>query len=826
MGQKRGWQPGHQIAGIHRGQGRRAPANRTCHCPRTGRIFRASRPVLMNRLFRPTSPAWLALVVASAACVAWMDARRIARIERVSNLVPAAPTDDTSPTGYARGTRNLLLPADGVAGQPWIMDVQAMAATNTWRVQHAGYDNAPEGRAVHGAAPYRWWLRLVAAGLDGNRGRAVERAALLANPALHVLLCAGLGLLAAWRLGAATGGLLALGLAALLSQAQVFAPGQPDDHGLLLAANLTGLLLILAGFHADGGRAPRAWLAAAGVAGGFGMWLDAGSQLAVLAATWTGGLAVTWFRAGSGTLAPPWRSWALGGATVAILGWLIEGRPDGAWGLSLEANHPLLALAWFGAAETLVRLHAWRQGTARRSGFIALAAGALVVPASLGWLFQRGGASVSFGPGSPVLSGHESLAGWLRADGAGFGLVAALAPLLLVPVAGALLWRNFSSRAGLVFTLGTVAVLLPLGGWQLRWWGLLDVSLLGLLVAVASTASAGFMTIVWRTGLALLLLPGLIAAWPRATPDETLAPAEARALVERDLAQWLAARTVPGAIAFAPPALSGSLCYHGGLPVVASPYPGNRDGLALAVRIAAVGSTDEAQALVQQRGIQFLVLPSWDDTLDRLARMSTEAPERSLIALLRQWLPPRWLRPVAYQLPVIPGLENDSLAVFEVVEPQENAVALSRLAEYFVETGRLELAAAVGDSLARSFATDAGALIARARVALARGESRTLARIIPELLPAVADGKDEDLPWERRANLAIVLAQVKQADLARRQVEFCLAEADDERLRSLGPISLYRLLTLARAYRLEFAEPGLRDAALGLLPEEFRTQLR
>ncbi len=782
----------------------------------------------MNRFFRPVPLAWLALVVGAAALVWWGGMRRITQIERLSNQVSAARTDGQSPTGYARGTRNLLLPAGSTAGQPWIMDVQKMVATDTWRVTHADYDNAPEGRAVQGAAPYRWWLRLLA----GNSGREVERAALQANPALQVLLCLGLGLLAAGRWGAAAGGLVALGVAAIFPFGGAFAAGQPDDHGLFLGANLTGLLLLLAGSHGGEGRAARAWFAAAGAVGGFGLWLDAGSQLAALGALWTGGTAAAWFAprfAGGGSPSLPWRSWAAGGSTVAILGWLVEGRAGGISGINLDTNHPWLALAWLGGAEVLVRLHRWRHGGAPRLDLPVLAVGGVVMLFPLAWLLHRGGVPASFGPAGSVLAdltAAPSLAGWIGAEGANLALVAALLPLLFVPAALRLAWPNPSLRPGLCLALGTVVVLLLLGGWQLRWWGLLDAALLGLLVTALPATPAGFAGIGWRTGLALLLLPGLIVAWPRQAAGDALSPAEARALVERDLAQWLAVRSEPGAIAFAPPALSASLCYHGGLRVVASPYPGNQDGLTLAVRLASVTSVDEAQALVLRRSIKYLILPSWDETLDQFAKLGAQASDRTLVALLRQWLPPRWLRAVPYQMPVIPGLENDSLAVFEVVEPQENAVALSRLAEYFVETGRLELAAAVGDSLAQSFAADAGALVARAQVALARGESKTLARILPELLPAIAEGKDEDLPWERRANLAIVLAQVKRTDLARAQAEFCLKEADLERLRSLGPVSLFRLLTLARALRLDFAEPDLHGAALELLPEEYRAQLQ
>jgi hypothetical protein len=784
----------------------------------------------MNRLPRSTSLAWLALVAVAVGLLAIMNARRIARIEWTSSQAPIAATDTATSTGYAHGTRGLLLPVGSNTSQPWIMDVQKLAATGAWSAASVDYDNAPEGRPVHGAAPYRWWLRLVAAAEPLSGGQAVERAALHADPVLHLLLCAGAGLFAAWRFGAVAGGLLALGTAVMFSHAQVFSPGQPDDHGLFLATNLAGLLLLFAGWQTAGQRAARFWLGAAGAAGGFGLWLDAGSQLAVLAAWLIGGIAAicTSGRTPGTSGAPlPWRSWAAGGTIVALAGWLSEGRPGGLTGLNLDRNHPLLVLAWFGAAEILARLHdrPWRE--TGRTGRIALAAGLVVLLAPLGWLFFHGGANgVFFGPDHPALAGRGGLLGWFRAGGLSIGLVAALLPVLLIPAAWRLKGTDPLRRAMLGFAVGVLLVLLMLGGWQLRWWGVVDVMLLGLLTVVAAATPGGFAGIAWRSGLGLLMLPALIATWPRHSPEQELSPVEARALVERDLAQWLAARSERGTIAFAPPELSASLCYYGGLRVVASPYPGNRDGLALATRIAGTVSTDEAQALIQQRGIQYVVLPSWDDTLDRMAGLASETPERSLVALLRQWLPPRWLRPVAYQMPVIPGLERDSLAVLEVVEPQENAIALSRLAEYFAETGRLDLAAAVGDTLEQSFAADAGAMIARAKVALARRETRTLARIMPELLPAIADGRDEDLPWERRANLAVVLALTKHPDLARQQVDFCLAEADLERLRSLGPVSLFRLLALARSYRAEFADASLEAAALSLLPAEFQAQLR
>jgi hypothetical protein len=784
----------------------------------------------MSRFPRPTALAWLSLVVIASAFIWGAAWRRAGQAEQLSNSTAAAPLDAKSPSGYARGNRNLVLPDYAVSPQPWIMDVQKLVATGTWRIRQVDYDNAPEGRAAHGSSLQRWWLRLIAGFTDGNRGQSVERAALFANAALQVLLCAGLGCLAAWQFGAAAGGLLAAAIALLFPFAAGYAPGRLDDHALFLALNLTGWILLLSGMRPDR-RAPGIWFIAAGAAAGLGMWIDAGTQLVVCGAIGAGVGATRWrpaAAAGTPAMPLPWRLWAAAGGLVAIAGWLVEGRPGGIAGLSLGSNHPWLVLAWLAFAEFLRRIESCRPPLAR-AGLLTLAAAALACLGPMAWLLYRGGTSSAFGPTASLLAEYTAgggIAGWLKGEGSGFPLVASLLP---IAVGGIALWswqRDSARRPLLAFGLAASVLLLVLGLWQLRWWGLLDIALLGLLVVIVAGLPESFAGLGVRVALALVLLPGLALVWPRSRHGEEMSPTEARALVERDLAQWLAVRSEPGAIAFAPPALSASLSYYGGLRVIASPFAGNRDGLALAGRISGITSMDEAQALVQRRGIQYIILPSWDPVLDELAKIGSPTPERSLIALLRQWLPPRWLRPVPYQLPVIGGLEQDSVAVFEVVEPQENAIALSRLAEYFAETGRLQLAAAVGDSLERGFATDAGALIARARVALARGEGRVLSRVLPALLPAVADGKDEDLPWERRVSLAIVLAHAKRPDLVRTQLKFCLAEADRERLRALGPVTLYQFLTLAAANHVEFTDPALHQFALGLLPEEFRAQLR
>ena len=74
-------------------------------------------------------------------------------------------------------------------------------------------------------------------------------------------------------------------------------------------------------------------------------------------------------------------------------------------------------------------------------------------------------------------------------------------------------------------------------------------------------------------------------------------------------------------------------------------------------------------------------------------------------------------------------------------------------------------------------------------------------------------------------SLAIVLAQAGRVDLARDQVGRCLRDANEERLRSLTTGSLFNLLVIGRALGLQIADPGLRDAAVELLPEDLRGRL-
>jgi len=188
------------------------------------------------------------------------------------------------------------------------------------------------------------------------------------------------------------------------------------------------------------------------------------------------------------------------------------------------------------------------------------------------------------------------------------------------------------------------------------------------------------------------------------------------------------------------------------------------------------------------------------------------------------WRLPPWLKPVPYQLPTIAGFEGQSVTILEVVDDQDGAAALSRIAEYFLEMGQPDRAAAVGLAL-RRFPADLGALTARAQVEIARGDTAGSDRTVESLLRRLSSGADRALPWDRRVSLAIVLARSRHADLAREQVRRCMAEIDEAGLRSLTTGSLYRLQVLGKAYGLGITDQRLRQIALYLLPSDLRSRL-
>jgi tetratricopeptide (TPR) repeat protein len=388
-----------------------------------------------------------------------------------------------------------------------------------------------------------------------------------------------------------------------------------------------------------------------------------------------------------------------------------------------------------------------------------------------------------------------------------------------------------TQRESIAVALGPVLAVLIFACFRLGWWNPVDGLLLTLLIAttmaIKTRAKSWTASWLWMGSLVLILTPGfLLLLAPARTETRNVTENEVLALIERDLAYSLARQAAPdGAVVLAPPSLTTSLYFHGGLTGLGTPYWENKDGFTAAVRIAGATSLDEAQAASENRNLKYIIVPSWDPFMDEYARLGSGHPEHSLFALLQQWQAPRWLQPVPYHVPKIAGFEGLSVAIFQVVDLQDNPTALGRLAEYFVEMGKIDQAEMVSQALARLFPADLGALVARTLVAKARNDDAGFAEAIKELPAHISRGEDNALPWQRRVSLAIALAEIKRFDLARNQIKQCLAELDEPRIRSLMTISLYRLQVLSKAFGLEIVDPRLRVLSRKLLPVELRANL-
>ncbi len=804
---------------------------------------------------------WIIILFATCVLLLWLHLDRARQVERVSALVDVqAMVDAASPTGYAGGRRNLIVPEHNSDSYQWVAQTQQMLASKEWRVRHVDYDNAPNGRSVFSASPYRWWLGLVALldhTISGRPvGLSVERAALMADPALQLLLLIGVVIFAARQWGSFAAILAGSATATIFPFGGMFLPGQPGDASLGLAFAVWSVLPLLAAGRPEapdregtrGGPEIRPRVFPCRRGGGRNRSVaQPGKAVSIYPGDRRGGdhcvvRPVPAARNSFPQFVPPWRLWALSGATASLAGYLIEYFPDHLDGFRLEYVHPLYGLGWLGLGDLVARVHSWNhEGKAARNWRKVIAALPAVlaigaVAALAGWksgeaLVQNDilASRLSNLPGSPVAANFWS---WIVRDGVSLSVVSAILPALLLIPAGWLLWwrRTDAARCEAVaIAFGPALVTLGLAFFQLRWWNSLDAALLPLLIATAAGLATDFKSRFGRCsvggGVLLLLIPGaklLASPLPASSPDG-VTDSDVVALIERDLAHWLSNQHGPGeAVVLAPPNLTVSLYFHGGLAGLGTPYWENKDGFAASVRLAGASSPDEAQAVARGRHLHYIVMPSWDSFLDDYAHLGANDVDHSLIGLLHHWLPPRWLRPVPYQLPKVAGFEGQSVIIFEVVDVQDNATALSHLAEYFVEMDQPQQAVAVSRTLKQLFPADPGAVVAQAMVAQATGDQAEFAATSKRVQEFVARGDDAALGWDRRVSLAIVLAEAKRFDQARAQVQQCLAEVDEARLRSLTTISLYRLQVLSKGFGLGISDPHLHRLALDLLPPELR----
>jgi hypothetical protein len=779
---------------------------------------------------------------------------RLQRVEFISYAAAKnALADPNSPTGYVDGKRWLVVPEHNNPTYQWIEETQLMLARGDWRVRSADYENAPFGRDVHSASPYRWWLVLLAwlgHAFSGQPiGLCVERAALFADPLLHIGLLVVATIFVVRRFGPFCAALFSLGLAAIFPLASAFLPGVANDFGLEQVCTLWSVLLLVAGTLA--GKHASRWYAAGGVAGGFGLWLSAMGQVPVIAGIAGGGILAALIARRSPkeppaevSTPPPWRAWALGGAISSLLAYLVEYFP-GHMEPQLRVNYPLYGLAWLGLGELLWRFESWIRGGRplgglRGIGMWILSASAV---ASLPVAILRSGDRAFLAddmlstrltnlPDGAVATG---LSAWIGRDGPGGALAAACLPLLLLGPAAWFLFRGRTGaahRRAIAIALGPVLAAVALAIYRLRWWSTFDVALLALMVAAAAAVHTAVnprgSRWLWSALLGAVLAGGLVQLVPAAGAGGSrvirLTRAEVEGLYERALSQWIADHAGPdGATVLVPPFRTSSFCFYGGLRGLGTQNWENRDGLSAAFHIVTSMRQDESQSVIKQRGVTHVVLPSWDTSLDDFARLNLKYPEASFVYALRNTDGGgfNWLRALPYEVPPVAGLEQQSVLVVEVTDRTDPATLQSRFVEYLVEMHKVDKAAAASRELLR-YPADLGSLVALAQLAKARGDEETFAKVFKSIVSDLSGGSDRRLIWDRRVSLAVVLALGGRSDLSRVQVKRCVGEADEARIRFLTTESLYHLLLLAKLSGVEIPDPKLHALSLKLLPGQLR----
>ncbi|HEY1791292.1 MAG TPA: hypothetical protein VGG34_00105 [Opitutaceae bacterium] len=792
--------------------------------------------------------AGVAALVLGAAFLGWAWRERLARVEFVSSVArEGSSARADSPTGYEGVKRWLIVPEHNNPTYQWIEETQGMVAAGGWRVRSVSYENAPDGREVHSASLYRWWLVLVAA-VDRAAhampaGLSIERAALFADPALQLLFLVSAAGFVAWRFGALTSAAVSVGIVGLFPLCAAFVPGVANDFGLTQVVDFWSVLLVLSGIGP--GRSAGRWFAAAGAAGGVGLWLDAPNEIPMALGIALGGILAAAVSGRTEAPPPPWRAWGFAGAVVSLAGYLVEYFPHD-MGTELKSNYPLYGLAWLGLGELVHRLVILIQARRRprwckESGAIAAA---LLAVASLPAATRAAGNQALLAidllatklTNLPDGTAAASLADWLRRDGPAPASLAALLPLLFAAAACwaiATLRTPPPERARLAAALGPVLVLAPVGFERLRALNTADAAVLCLLACLVSALRGpGPRALAWATGAiaAASAALGLFVAAPRheAFGNEfKFTHAEVEGLYERALSQWLADHSdSPGAVAYVPPYRTPSFCFYGGLRGLGTPNWENRNGLSVSFRIAVSTRPDETLALLTQRSVSYIVLLSWDHDLDDYVKLAMTKPTDSFIYALHETdggvFP--WLRPLPYSFPSLPGFEGESALVLQVTDEADAATVRSRLVEYLIEMHQVDQAAFSSQALKR-YPANLGALVALAQVEKARGDDEEFSKVFRSLLSNLASGTDRYLPWDRRVSLAVVLALGGREDLSEAQIRRCLSDIDASRIRFLTTGSLYHLEVLAGHYGLGIADPSLRNLALKLLPDELRSRL-
>lgn len=631
--------------------------------------------------------------------------------------------------------RRQVVPARYADTQMWVRHALTHRETGVARLRFTRTDNAPHGREVHWSSGFLWLLRGAAAvhtAVTGQSGASgLERSLLWFNVPLLLVGMIALSAWAAARGGTAVGALVAAGMIGHSRFYEGFATANVDHHGLVNTA-LLGLLLGVAfmgaGWRREDGATTAGetdWLPAgaavarraaivSGLCGGLGLALSAASVVPVIAIIGLAGLGAAWFagpaaRRDGATFDPTvWRTWGAAGAATSFACYLLEYAPSHL-GLRLEVNHPLYALAWWGGADLVAQLAAWRAGAgpdgARRLQPVRLGAALVAIAAApLTIVFAGPTAFLVSDPFVADLRHFVAEGRLLPAALRQLGFAALrfdfLLSLLLVPAAVALVRQRSAARLPLAWLFLTVVALMAMSVLEVRWNRTLSVAQIAL-IAVLATAGASALwprRPGWLTAgaVALLFLPAVQRTVVAHGENQARRVAAGDLLqpLYRDLAAALRASQPQGEIILlASPNASAGIGYFGNFATLGTLFWENAPGLRAAAEIFSAATDEEAFRRVQARRITHLVLLPTANFLGEFHTLlhphagRDEAARAFGFRLLTQRAPPFWLQPIPYRPP--PELRETAGAVrlFKVAPDQDEVDWLFHTAVAHVAAG-------------------------------------------------------------------------------------------------------------------------------------------
>ncbi len=574
-----------------------------------------------------------------------------------------------------------------------------------------------------------------------------------------------------------------------------------------------------------------------------------------------------------------WRTWGTAVACTSIFYYLLEYAPAH-FSMRLEVNHPLYALAAYGAGDLLCRF-CWllqaigRRGAANNLGTVwnehrLRIGGSLAMVLVLPVLVLAGGEAVFVIRPGFLLNLHTDyilefrtfftqmslLSPMQIAGGISFIPITALPMLLLLGAPD--LQRQWKAVLGIAVL--PALVLLALALIQIRWLGISCAMWCGGLVVAAAVTTLPGSAFRWQAGFrrpiaVLLLLITLVPfpvftlyQWIGTDLNKLSGPTELdlTQIVTRDVSQRIRARlgSEQGVI-LSGPTTTTWMMYFGGFKGVGTLYWENIAGLrAAAATYSARPTWEDAKKLIDENHVTHICIFSWDAFAEEYARLGAglrkpadsdiktqqaqarELQDSFVVKILTQHPLPNWLRAIPYHMPDHPWLRFAYVNLLEVVPEQTEEEAHLHLAEYALEMGNvnfLNIAAQELDQLLKNNPNDYPAQIVRAMVMLSSGNPDLAGPAAQLVFNNLAQAGTLDL--EDRVYLAIVLLNSGHNDEAIKQAAACVAMADEKSMRHLVPERLAVALQMAASLPAGSYPQATFDLGLSLLPTPLRVQV-